>query len=342
MPNAKRLDASDRLLAIAALVAEFPGMKVEELRESLAGLTGKDWGLATLFADLKRLRAAGLLAEGTQRDGYYPPGPAFSTHEARVLLGAMRTLAENLGSPLCTDRFRRISRRLARSRRLDLLSYPAEAVGNRAVLDTTDAEYVALVESLEEPIRIGQEIRITKVFHPWDAAPHKSATHRVVPVQLLFHDVAWYLLAEDAADGQFKVFRLDRLAKAIEATGAPARGAAEQLAAVREARALLDLAWGVMIPPRGTTKDSPDLVPVSVRFGPFAAQFIRESINRHPTQHTRKAGDDLVFSARLHPCSLQEFGRWVISWGPHAEVLAPPGLRTDVAGQLRQAAARYD
>ncbi len=341
MPAPKPLIAADRLLVVAALVAEFPGIKLEELRECLADKSGREWAPATLFADLKKLRAAGLLAGGTRRDGYFPPGPAFSEPEARALLGAMRTLAENLGSPLCTDQFRRISRRLVGNRRLDLLAYPAEAVGNRPVLDTTDSDYIALVEELEADIRIGREIAITKVFHPWETAAHKQSTHVVVPLQLLFHDVAWYLLAEDRADGQFRVFRLDRLSKAIRPTATPARGLEAQRAALKEARALLDLAWGVMIPPRGTTKDSPDLIPVAVRFGAFAAQFIRESINRHPTQHTRKSGEDLIFSARLHPCSLKEFGRWVVQWAEHAEVIAPRDLREEVAGRLRLAASRY-
>lgn len=331
----------DRLLAVARLVAEHPGIGREELLEALEVETGRAWGAATLFADLKKLRAAGILAPGPHRDGYFLAGPSFSDRESRGMLGALRMLSDNLRSPLATDLYRRIEGRLARSRSVELLAYPVEAIGNRVVLDTSHEDYRELVRELEKHIRRGQEVIIRKIFHPWEETPHKEAVHHVVPLQFLFHDVAWYLLAEDRADGQFKVFRLDRLDRHICPTGTPARGSARQLAALQEAHALLELAWGVLIPPRGTRQDDPDLVPVQVKFDAFAARFIRESLRRHPTQSIRKSGEGIVFSARLPECALEEFGRWVFSWGPHARVLEPVRLRMELAGRFAQAADLY-
>lgn len=335
------LSPGDRLLAVTRLIAEHPGLGLEDLREALEVDTGKAWAPATLFGDLKKLKAAGVLAPGMQRDGYYLSGPAFSEAEARGMLGSLRMLAQNLRSPLAADLYRRITGRISRTRNVDLLAYPVEAIGNRNVLDTTDEDYRELVRRLEPHIRRGQEVTIRKVFHPWEQAAHKDARHVVVPLQFLFHDLAWYLLAEDRADNQFKVFRIDRLHKEVEPTGTPARGIALQLAALEEAHEFLELAWGVFLPPRGTTRDDPDLVRVQVKFDAFSAQFIRESLRRHPTQSIRKAGDGIVFSARLPKCALGEFGRWVFSWGEHAVVVEPADLRKQLGERFEKAAARY-
>ncbi|MBM3274371.1 MAG: WYL domain-containing protein, partial [Candidatus Sericytochromatia bacterium] len=291
--------------------------------------------------DLRELKKAGLLADDTHRDGYYLVGPSFSASEAKPMLGALRVLAENLGSPLSSSTFDRVTRRMARTRNVELLAYPVEAIGNRLVIDTRQEEFRELVSRLETFIRMGREVTVSKFFHPWEAASHKETPYRVVPLQLLFHDLAWYLLAEDRADNQFKVFRLDRLRPAVTPADAPARGLEAQRRALDEARALLQLGWGVIIPPRGTTAESPDLVTVKVRFDAYAAQFIRESINRHPTQQWRRVGDTMHYTVRLHDISLDEFGRWVFGWGEHALVTEPASLRDKLAFRFAKAADYY-
>lgn len=338
---ARGASPGDRLLAAVRLIADHPGLDLEELRAGLEVQTGKHWAAATVFADLKRLKAAGIVAPQTQRDGYFLTGPSFSDEESRGMLGALRMLAQNLRSPLASDLYRRITGRFAKTRNLELVAYPVEAIGNRVVLDTTHEDYRELVRHLEPHIRRGQEVVIRKVFHPWEQAAHRDVEHTVVPLQFLFHDLAWYLLGEDRSDGQFKVFRIDRLDKRVEKTGSPARGAALQLQALAEAHDLLELGWGVLIPARGTTRDDPGLVPVQVRFDAFSAQFIRESLRRHPTQSIRKSGDGIVFSVRLPGCSLAEFGRWVFSWGEHALVVEPARLREELGDRFAAAASRY-
>ncbi len=333
--------SSDRLLAAVRLIAEHPGISLESLQECLQDETGKQWAPATLFADLKKLKAAGILAARPQRDGYFLCGPSFSDEESRGMLGALRMLGQNLRSPLAADLYRRITGRISKSKNVELLAYPVEAIGNRVVPDTSHEDYRDLVRRLEPHIRRGQEVVIRKFFHPWEQAAHKAVVHTVVPLQFLFHDVAWYLLAEDCADRQFKVFRIDRLETSVQQTGTPARGAAKQQQALAEAHDLLELGWGVLIPARGTTRDAPDLVPIQVRFDAFSAQFIRESLRRHPTQVIRKSGDGIVFCVRLPECALGEFGRWVFGWGEHALVVEPRRLRDELGESFGLAAARY-
>ena len=44
---------------------------------------------------------------------------------------------------------------------------------------------------------------------------------------------------------------------------------------------------------------------------------------------------------RMRLNNLEEVERWVLSWGPHAEVLAPAAFREALAARLREAAGRY-
>jgi len=80
-------------------------------------------------------------------------------------------------------------------------------------------------------------------------------------------------------------------------------------------------------------------VAVRVRFDAFAGQLVRER-TWHPSQKLKALSDGGVeLSLRL--AGFEELERWVLSWGPHAEVLAPAAFRESVASRLREAARQY-
>jgi proteasome accessory factor B len=60
----------------------------------------------------------------------------------------------------------------------------------------------------------------------------------------------------------------------------------------------------------------------------------------HPTQKTETLPDGRV-RLEFECTNLTEVVSWVLSWGPHARVIAPPVLAQQVAGELQQATSLY-
>jgi predicted DNA-binding transcriptional regulator YafY len=79
---------------------------------------------------------------------------------------------------------------------------------------------------------------------------------------------------------------------------------------------------------------------VQLRFTKEVARWVEEC-EWHPKQTTTRLASgevELSFPAK----GLFEVKRWVLSWGPHVQVLAPPALQEDVAHDIRQMAQRLE
>ena len=146
---------------------------------------------------------------------------------------------------------------------------------------------------------------------------HGSATEtrRVRPYHLGCVEQQWYLFGFDLVREQLRTFALPRIREA-RATGTRFRRPADFSIAQ-----LLEASFGVF-EGKGRTR-------VRVRFQSFAAQLVRERI-WHESQKIRELRDGGL-ELQLQLGSLEEIERWILSWGAHAEVLAPARLRERLA-----------
>lgn len=80
-------------------------------------------------------------------------------------------------------------------------------------------------------------------------------------------------------------------------------------------------------------------VEVEIWFDEYQARWIREQ--RWPEGYAVEELADGELILRFWTGGLDGVRQWVMQYGPHAEVLAPPELRTQVAEALRRAAERY-
>ena len=78
---------------------------------------------------------------------------------------------------------------------------------------------------------------------------------------------------------------------------------------------------------------------VVLRFSPAVARRVGESI-WHPSQHLEECQDGgyVLHVWVAHPLEMKP---WIRGWGPDCEVLAPAGLRQEVAEEMRRAAEVY-
>jgi predicted DNA-binding transcriptional regulator YafY len=81
-------------------------------------------------------------------------------------------------------------------------------------------------------------------------------------------------------------------------------------------------------------------VEVEIRISPYAARLLPEyPLSREQEVQPLDDGGALL---RAKVAGTKEVTRWVLHWGAHAEVLAPPALRHELREELRDALAPYD
>jgi predicted DNA-binding transcriptional regulator YafY len=151
---------------------------------------------------------------------------------------------------------------------------------------------------------------------------------RVRPYHLGLVDNAWYLFGFDCGRQQLRTFAVPRI-RSVRLTKANFRrpsgfSLAHQLA----------FSFGVYSR-NGNTKCST----IRIRFDPFAAQLIQER-EWHPTQKIKRLRNGSV-ELVLKLASFEEIERWILSWGAHAQVLAPVELKRRIAATLKALARAY-
>ena len=164
------------------------------------------------------------------------------------------------------------------------------------------------------------------------------ATQR--PVRLWYgeawHDVSIYLVTTaeiggvhivgvDMARGRLRVFGLERVEQAQLLDGH------YDLPADFDAERDVARAW------RAAVKE--DTEKVVLRFSPEAAPAISARM-WHPSQEIVEA-EDGGCQLTLYVRDLREVRAWALGWGAHVQVVAPQGLREDIAREARNLALQY-
>jgi predicted DNA-binding transcriptional regulator YafY len=147
----------------------------------------------------------------------------------------------------------------------------------------------------------------------------------VNPHHLYFENDAWYLFAFDHLRGEMRNFHLGRiewwevLDERFERS--PGFSADDWMGQAFQ---------GI----RGE-----ESAPVAIQFDPYQARWIRERNWPDTHQIEELPGGGLIL--RFETTGLEGVKLWVMQYGRHAEVLAPPELRAQVAEELRLAMERY-
>src|SRR5256714_2937806 len=140
---------------------------------------------------------------------------------------------------------------------------------------------------------------------------------RVRPYHLGCLENQWYLFAEDLERRQLRTFALPRMRKVALTTKGFRRPA--DFSIVRMLRG----SFGVHSAGKKQR--------IRVRFDPFAARLVAER-KWHESQRVRDLADGSII-LELELGGLQEIERWILSWGKHAQVLAPKELATRVRNE---------
>jgi predicted DNA-binding transcriptional regulator YafY len=321
--------------ALASVATGLEQLSIDLDREIAAS------SVPTLRKDLEFLRKYGIIEERMYRWGYYLGTGIFSHQELQVAVQALKDIGDRLGDPSVRDLYQKLEKRLRGLELGERDLYPVRSQLNQSIVHTNPdkmreqklyrATLFDRLPEVETAIVTGQGIELY-----YARAPYQTGTTQhlqVYPLQLIYHDVAWYLICERIDSGYLAAIRLDRLSNHLcQLTHLPPRGKSAQLDRLKVVNRLLQHGWGLSL---GSNEqqlqelNGEEGIEVKIRFFRKIAPFIQEGEKRHPRQKIVIKKDSngklefINYSIILPERSLPEFFRWVRRFGSQALVLSP-------------------
>ena len=308
-------------------------------------LTIPAWSKHTIQKDLKTLRSYGLLEKANYKSGYYLGEGAMNHQELQIALNALQAQAKYQRDPNVDKVYQNLIRRFFGANPKDKDIYPIRTQLDRVIVHTDPEEMMASgqyrgtlfekLDALEVAIIDGQALELYRARNPYNS--NKVRYEKVYPLQLIYSDIAWYILFETYQDGHFSISRLDRFSAHLEILKSDKRGMRSQRNRLETAHKLVEAGWGLNLGSKDSQRKeiagNLDLIEIRVRFFPKVLAFILEGEKRHPTQKIQKGpkgqnGELLYvdYIVMLPERSIGEFCRWVYRFMGNAQFIYPENL----------------
>ena len=239
------------------------------------------------------------------RHGYCLGTALFSVPRLQELHNVVRQAAGRLADPSAHDLLAELDERLgwagiSADRLAPVRSYARHAVVDTALVRRDSLAAPRRGEAIEAAIVEHRRVLLQRFVGVGTNPDSPDGELRVWPLQLIFHNVGWYLLFEHDQIGQeqglIRSERLDRLALG-SSHGDLRRSAVEHGAALARLERLLhhsggiffgsDLEQQLAIASPSAQRRSQALVCLRFCCAPWAFAFIREGLQRYPIEHTR-------------------------------------------------------
>ncbi|HJV66082.1 MAG TPA: transcriptional regulator [Geomonas sp.] len=323
---AKKYSQAGRVHDVIRLLEARHGISVAELAEE-TGVNRR-----TIQRDLIAIQEAGypLISEWQEGEklyrfltGFKNVPPISFTLQELMTLSLLRSQLDLLnGTPFLEDMqgiFRKVNsvlppRLAAHMERIAEVAHPL-LQGKRDYSRSAEALKVIRHALLYQQ-------RITISYRP--PGRSQATSYQFDPYTLLFQKGGIYLLGyahERQALRTFAVERIDAVEAGKERFEIPEGFHASQT---------LEEAFGIVAEPP---------MDVVIRFSAGIAHAVRDRV-WHSSQQIREEQDgSLTLSFRAG--GRMEILAWLLSYGPHAELLAPPELRDELAGMVRETARVY-
>lgn len=334
--------------------------RLQEVARS-CGVELPDYATPTLRKDLETLRRYGILDRQMYRWGYYLGTGALRRDELQVAFNALASQAKYQGDPQARQIHRALTKRL---RGLDVelngqFFYPVRQQMNRAIIYTDLEEMMTLGHNQDnlfhkwdvilEAISKGQAIEISRGSDPYLRG--YMGPLQIWPLQLIYHDIAWYLIYEYCNNGHLAVGRVNRFKNYCKILTCD-RSLDAQHMSLHNAHKLIENGWGFYLgepaQQQAELQCQLDFETVKVRFFPPVMAFIEEGKRRHHSQKIKVCKDSttakpkyLDYTVKLPPRSLNEFSFWVFRFMDNAQFLSPLHLVEKHSSAAQALVCRY-
>lgn len=329
-----------------------------ELLQSQIQITAQDVNIniekpaiPTLRKDLETLRDFGILERRMYRQGYYLGTGAMSKDELKIAFDALESMAVYQGDTVARKIHSKLKKRIKglEIKKKDDFFYPVRRNFNR-VINHTDPEEMILkgknhnnlyhrIEELEMAIIKGQAIEISRKKDLYNIGKDANVgIEIIIPLQLIYYDISWYLIYENCANNQLITGRINRFSNYLKIVSQAGRNIEAQKESLKKAEILLTNGWGLNL----GNKEKQDLElqkkltleKIKVRFYPPVSNFIQEGELRHVKQKIKLVKNNinnevlyLDYFISLPQRSFNEFLFWLQRYANCVEVIYPEHLR---------------
>ena len=239
------------------------------------------------------------------RHGYCLGTAVLSPARLREVHNVVQQAAGRLADPSAQDLLGELDERLGWAGISADGLPPVRSYARHAVVDTQLVRRDSLAaprraEAIEAAIVEHRRVLLQRYPGVGSFADSPAGELRVWPLQLIFHNVGWYLLFEEdqvgREQGLIRSERLDRLAMA-RGDGDLRRNPEQHAAAINRLERLLhhsggiffgsDLEQQLAVASNSAQRRTQALVTLRFCCSPWAFAFIREGLQRYPIEHTR-------------------------------------------------------
>ncbi|GII04578.1 helix-turn-helix transcriptional regulator [Planobispora takensis] len=310
---------ADRLVATLLLMQSRGRVTAAELAGEL------EVSVATARRDLEALSAAGVpvYPQPGRGGGWSLVGGArtdlsgLTATEARALFLLVGPAAS--ASPAVKSALRKLVRALPGTFRAEAEAAAAAVMVDPVRWGERDQERPEVVELLQTAVVRRLKIRLT-----YDGRARERTRRLVDPWGLVDKDDVWYLVA-GTEKGQ-RTFRIDRIAEAVMT----------DLPFERPGGFELPQAWGRIV---DEVERRRSLVSATVLVGAVHLRVLRDQFGRHC--EAGETLDDGRVRVRLAAPTALDIARHLAGWGTLVEVVAPDGVRAELARIGAELTGRY-
>ena len=320
------------------------------------------------------------------RHGYGLGTAVLSSSRLREVHQVVSQAVSRLGDPSAQDLLAELDERLRWGGVLREEELPVRVFANRSIVhpDLVRRDSLAVpqqAERLEAAISAGQRVLLERFSDAADHGEEPKEPIRAWPLQLLFHNIGWYLAYEEDAVGRerglIRTERLDRIA--LRQVDGGFRQTAQQRAdGVRRLSRLMEVSGGIYFGQDSALQEAiADAAPgqltgllTTVRFrcSERVYRFLREGLQRYPLSQIRLSqplpGDRWRSPAKAplvldpiagdrHPFPIEmdlppwtvardiDFRRWLFGYGPEVVIESPEALRQEHSNRATQVSENY-
>ncbi|RUT03871.1 hypothetical protein DSM106972_047850 [Dulcicalothrix desertica PCC 7102] len=372
-------NAFSRLLKTIRLVIHHPFLFDSQQGGSLKTLVTElvnrkiidDEYLDRIRSDIdKYLKPYKILPNFSLRRGYFAGTALLNQNELSKVFNILQSQVITFDDPLTLQVYENFKERMILSKFTVEDVYPLRAIGNRSIVDVKHLPFGALLkrlEFLEEAIINGKILELKNVvetakFPNWE---NQESIFMAYPLQIVFHNVAWYLGYEFYQDGKPGLFGYQRLDRLIASNySQQGRSTKLQEKSLKKLNKLYNSSAGIFLGSSvsdqqkflSSNKLERQSVEVAVELwcNDYSFKFISEGTRRFPTEQLAMSPllssynqidksifklprtSDAVFPNRfqvkLPKWSLSDIDlkRWILGFGGNIRVVQPDSLANEI------------
>lgn len=310
-----------------------------------------------------------ILPDFPMKRGYFAGTAILSQPDLIKVFRLLEAQAKSLEDPVALEVYETFRESMSSSQLAPPEVYPVRAIYNRTIVDIDTVSETSLlrkVDEVEEAIESGRLLELNRIKGGGRFSLEPDNFFLAFPLQIVFHNIGWYLGFECKENGLFRFERLDRLF--LGRLQQQTRSRASQETSLKKLQTLYQSSGGIFLgnDPQEQrcylSKDSKERAKVEVTielwFKDSIFPFITEGTKRFPLKQMkmssplkgdRAEGDNTKLKARKPPFTLAktkdkdfpncfqvtlpkwslqdiDLHRWILGFAGHVKVVNPSQL----------------